>query len=386
MTASFKNSSMVDVRYINLNRRRRNNFGKCWRGTINHIIGAHDLRARLGTFSTPWRAPSNPMYAAPNFQFNSSTLSELLNRRAMQLLEISTSQQKKVMVLWSGGIDSTTVLSSLIKNWTAQDLKNLTVVMSPNSIIENIEFYQKFISNKLDCLHYSKLDITDEILSKNIIIHGDPADCLYGPSTPAYRSLIDSGQHLEPYEKHLDRMAEIIQPASSAPHYVEGFGKWWVNKVTDNLREVNPENVTTVADWWWWTYYNFKWEFSCQRPFTFNRKDFKKGISTENLQSFANTTFYNTPEFQNWSYTNLKNLIGKDLSTHKIEARRYIYDLDKNEMYFKNKTKMAGAPANSVVRGTSDLPLVYDNNWVGYYRWEGSLDEESFYLLETYQG
>ena len=96
---------MVDVRYINLNRRRRNNFGKCWRGTINHIIGAHDLRARLGTFSTPWRAPSNPMYAAPEFRVNSNTLSELLDQRAMQLLEISRSQQKKVMVLWSGGID-----------------------------------------------------------------------------------------------------------------------------------------------------------------------------------------------------------------------------------------------------------------------------------------
>lgn len=386
MITTLKHTSMVDVRYINIDRRRRNNFGKCWRGTINHIVGAHDLRARLGKFTTPWEAPSNPMYAAPMFRSNTDKLSDLLDQRALEILEISKTQNKKVMVLWSGGIDSTTVLASLIKNWPQQDLENLIVVMNSNSILENIEFYQKFISNKLLCLHYPKLDITDDTFSKNIIIHGDPADCLYGPSTVAYRALIESGQHHEPYEKHLNRMAELIQPTVSSPHYVEDFGKWWVNKVTINLREVNPENITTVADWWWWTYFNFKWEFSCQRPLTFNRKDFKKGISTENLQNFANTTFYNTPEFQNWSYTNLKNLVGRDLTTHKIEARQYIRELDKNEMYFKNKTKIPGAPANNVARGTSDLPLCYDKNWVGYYLWEENLDEQSFYLLETYKG
>jgi len=377
---------MADVRYINLNRRRRNIHGLRWKGTVNHIIGAHDLRARQGTFVTPWGAPSNPLYAAPEFRENTSSLSDLLDQRALEILAISKLQGKKVMALWSGGIDSTTVLVSLIKNWPKQDLENLVIVMNTNSIIENIEFYQKFISNKIACMNYTKLDMNNDVLSKNIIIHGDPADCIYGPSTPAYRPLIDSGQHLEPYEKHLDRMAEIIQPSEGASHYIEGFGKWWVEKVTANLKEVNPANVTTVSDWWWWTYYNFKWEFSCQRPFTFSRNDFKIGISKENQKDFANTTFYNTPEFQNWSYTNLKNLVGKDLSTHKIKARRYIYEFDKNELYFKNKTKMSGAPGNSVMRGTSDLPICYDENWTGYYRWEGSLDEESFYLLETYKG
>jgi hypothetical protein len=383
-----KESVMIDARFINGIRARssKNPMGVMWRMSINVLIGVTDLRPRIGNFATPWSAHSNPLYKMPEFRYITDSLKDLLDRRALEIMSTAKKENKRIMILWSGGIDSTTVLSSFIKNCSTQDLELITVVMNTASMIENFEFYRKFISGKISCFHYSKFDVTDELLDSYILLHGDPADCLYGPSIPAYRPLMEEGKHLENYRHHLDRMAEIIQPSPDSYHYVEGMGKWWVDKVTANLEEVSPANIETVADWWWWTYYNFKWEFSCQRPFYFSRRDFKNSISDENLKFFADNVYYGTDQFQNWSYSNLKNLIGRDRSTHKIEAKNYIFELDKNQSYYDNKTKMAGAPGNQDLRLTSYLPLCYDKNWVGYYYWEHDLDNESASLLEDFKG
>lgn len=381
-----RNNVMVDARYVNLNNPRKNIMGRRWRLTSNLIIGVTDLRARKGDFSTPWNAPTNELYRMPEFHYTNDRLSDLLDRRASEILKESRDSGKRVMVLWSGGIDSTAVLASLIKNWPMADLGRIQVVMSTLSMMENFEFYKKFISGKLDCLHYSLLDMTDDLLCQNIVLHGDPADCLFGPSMPAYREFVDSRRHHDPYRKHLKRMAEIIQPPEGSAHYVEGFGDWWVEKVTANLEQVAPPGVDTVAAWWWWTYYNFKWQFSCQRPFFFNRSDFKKPLSDHNLESYARNVYFGTDYFQQWSHSNINRLIESDHTSHKIDARKYILELDHNEIYFNKKTKLAGAPANSEARTSVNLPLCYDKNWVGYYYWEDKLDAESYALLETYKG
>jgi hypothetical protein len=377
---------LVDVKYINQKLPRKNIMGRRWRMINNLVIGVTDLRARVGEFSTPWMAPTNPLYAMPDFQYCPDSLSDLFDRRALELLEESRRTNKTILVFWSGGIDSTAVLSSFLKNWKPQDLERIAVVMSSNSILENFEFYHKFISGKIRCLHYPLLDMTNELLESNIVVHGDPGDCLFGPSMPAYRALVENGQHLEPYRRHLDRIIDSLQPPESSPHYVEGFGKWIVEKFTDNLEQVAPPGVDTVVGWWWWTYYNFKWQFSCQRPFFFNRSDFKAPISDKNLQDYARNVYFGTDYFQNWSHSNLHRLIGNSTSTHKLDARTYIRELDHNEFYFSKKTKTAGAPANSELRTSAYLPLCYDKNWVGHYYWEDHLDANAHIALETYKG
>jgi hypothetical protein len=386
MTIKIEDSIMVDVRNFNIAGNLKNPYGKMWKSTLDSFIGVHDLRARLGTFTTPWNAPSNSFYSAPEFKFINDSLSDLLDRRALEIFSVAKKTNKKIFVLWSGGIDSTAVLASFIKNLSSTDLELLTVVMNTGSMVENFEFYMKFISNKIKCFHYSLLDLNDDFLDKNILVHGDPADCLYGPTTVAYRELIISGEHKESYKKHFKKLIDLCQPGKHLPYSVPNFGNWIVKKITDNIEEVNPDNVTTVSDWWWWTYYNYKWEFSCQRPFIFSQKDVKKGISIENQKTFAENTFYNTEYFQHWSYSNLKNLLKDGMKSHKIEAKRYIFELDKNEFYFENKPKLAGAPPDVITRTSSDNPICFDRNWKGYFRWEDYLNEQVCYRLETFKG
>jgi hypothetical protein len=383
-----RNSQLVDIAYIEYKGSDTNNHANYWKQLTNLTIGTNDLRPRRGTFTTPWNATSNKLYRAPEFKFINDTLSDLHDARAIEINNNAKRMNKRIAIMWSGGIDSTSVLVSFLKNLSTQDLQNVSVILNTFSIFENFDFYSKHISNKLHCLHYSKFDVTDEFLSSHILLHGDPGDCLYGPSMPMYSHFIREGKHLEPWKNHLDTMATRLDPGPQQAMVLPGFGKWYTNKITNNLLEVGvDEYVSTIANWWWWTYYNFKWEFSCQRPLFSSRSNTKLPLSDKNLLEYSQNVFYHTDKFQQWSYSNLKTIIGKDVGEHKKEAKMYIYNFDKNDNYLAVKTKVGALPANYESRVNFRLPLYYDKNWVGYSAVEDDeLRHLSNRLLENYKG
>ena len=170
---------------------------------------------------------------------------------------------------------------------------------------------------------------------------------------------------------------------------MEGFGRWYANKIANNLLEVAPDGVETISDFWWWHYYNFKWEFSIWRH-VFRRKGNgheTEPLSAQSMQRIVDHTFFNTDKFQQWSYSNLRNHIGKDLSTHKMEVKRYIYELDHNDLYLTHKIKMESTPAyNQASILQLRRPMLWDQNWVGYYHDHPQLHSECINLLESYKG
>ena len=130
-----------------LNPSNKKPYAKFWMRTQHLLIGILDLRARLGTFTTPWNIPSNPLYKIPEFKIIKDTLKDLLDTRALEIYNEAKNTNKKIAVMWSGGIDSTAVLTAFLKNIPIVDQNIITVVCDTNSILENIEFYKKFISN-----------------------------------------------------------------------------------------------------------------------------------------------------------------------------------------------------------------------------------------------
>ncbi len=383
----FTESLLVDTKFMSGRDRVINPHGKLWTLLASHLVGTTDLRARSGKWTTPWDAPSDSRFAPPKLEYISDDLASLHDRRALELFAHAKQTNKKIMVLWSGGIDSTAVLSSFIKNIPQNELKDyLAVTLSTVSIFENFGFYSKFISNKLECHSYSSIEVDNEFLRKYILIHGDPGDCLYGPSVGLYMSYIQDGRCRESYKKHIKDFPKLFTLPENSRFHNKDFGDWYVNKITDNLLDVNPDNVESVGDWFWWTYFNFKWEFSIQRPFYFNRKDLGSPLDLDLVDDYIENSFYNTDKFQLWSYSNLKNLIVKDRSTHKLAAKQYIFELDKNQAYFENKIKIAGAPANIAWRMVRYLPMYYDKDWRGHWWYEPGVTEECLEKLNSFQG
>lgn len=373
---------LVDAGTLDWVKKFQNPYGTYWQILPALLLGVSDIRARSGKFTTPWNAPSNPFYSMPKFKFIDDTFSDLLDRRAIEIFSRAKNQNKRVALFWSGGIDSTCVLVSFLKNLSKTDCENFSIICNINSILENYDFYLRFISNKIHCMHYNQLDVNNDLLDKYILIHGDPGDCLFGPSISMYRYFIDRGEHLEPWRNHLNRMAELLDPTPKHGIDAPGFGRWYVDKITRNLEESGQSDyISTIADWWWWTYYNFKWEFSCQRPFFYTKRNFDKGISIDRLEEYSKNVFFNTEKFQQWTYSNLKNHVDKNFTVHKKPAKDYIFEFTKDDVYKKNKIKTDANSGNFDYKINFRFPIVYDQNWVGYRLDRRS--ENSRLLLKT---
>jgi hypothetical protein len=351
-----------------------NRYGKYWANISYFILGLHDVRARMGTFTNPWNATSNPIFAAPKLVHVSDSLSDLMNKRACELLAISSKENRPIAILWSGGIDSTGVVSSFIKNCTNPE--QIHIYCSQKSILENPMFYKNHIVGKFKCHHIRTMDVNEQFIDANILIHGDPGDCLFGPSMPMYSHLIPSGAHQQSWKDHRNDLIQGIEYTKANP----GFAEWYVNKVSDNIEEVNLYNIHTVTDWWWWHYFNLKWEFSMMRPFFETRRNLRSTISKKHIQSYADTSFFNTAEFQSWSYSNLHRLC-IDQKQHKADLKQYIYELDKNEFYKSNKAKTM-----SLSGIVGNRPLLMDKDFYSYMPQDTEMVETMRSLLEDYKG
>lgn len=366
----------------------KNRNGQLWIKFAHLVVGAKDLRARFGTLTTPWQAPYDKNYTPPELKFVPYRLADLFDQRAIQVHDMAKAAGKKIALMWSGGIDSTAVLVSFLKNLPQADHENLVILLNTDSIIENFDFYQRFISNKLECIQLMDFDITNETLEKYMLLHGDPGDCVFGPTLPAFRHLVDDNRHNLPFKDNQHLIASFFDRDQS-PNADPDFGKWYVNRVTQNLLEVAPENVTTITDWWWWHYFNLKWSTAVVRPFMHLRRDHKKAIDPKHHVDFARYTFFNTDEFQQWSYSNLKmhfQAVHQGRAGTKLEAKKYIYEFDKNKDYAEQKIKVASKSPDFEKRIVYSSPLYYDHNWVGYHTWEPGVSEAATELLENFKG
>lgn len=366
----------------------KNIYGNYWVCLSKVLIGTVDLRARMGTFTNPYNTMSNPLYAIPVLKVIDDKLTDLFDARAVEIFNHAKTQNKKICIMWSGGIDSTSILVSFLKNLSPSDYEILTVILTSTSILENFNFYSKFISQKLRCLHYFNIEMTDNFLDENIIIHGDPGDCLFGPNMNMYRSFIADGNHKMKWKDNVRAMKEELNKIADTVIPYKNFGDWYVDKIIDNLIDSKQDNyISSISDWWWWAYFNFRWEFSCQRPF-FYLRNFSSvyPISQHNINEFAKNTFFNTEKFQLWSYSNLKLLVDQDVKNHKKEIKEYIFCFDQEESFQKNKDKVGTFTPISYIRSRMNTPFYYDKNWIGYNFDYKNLRNIAEMLIEKYKG
>jgi hypothetical protein len=371
-----------------------NKFGRYWNTTRYTVPAVTDLKARVGKFTTPWATPLDPLFTLPELKVIPDSLGDIMDERAIELNEIAKATNRKIMIMWSGGIDSTGVLVSFLKNLSKQDLENVHVVLSADSVCENPSFYEKYIHNKLTCVPYLKYYLDNHTLDTCINLNGDPADALFGPSYSMYKSYVPDGGHLKPFRFNTKLISEPIEKYGeyyNKKFSTQGIGTWYVQKISKNIFDAQPDGVESIADWWWWHYINFKWEFSIWRSLL-RRKTGPSDcepISRNRLEFFVKNTFYNTDRFQQWSYSNLKaHIINNDITTHKRQIKEYIVEFDGNRSYQEQKTKVTSVPIyDHSLYYQVRKPFLIGEDWVGYYDNEHpGLVEECRVRLETYRG
>ena len=274
-------------------------------------FGLHSPRFRIG-FDNKLDLIENPLTDIPtNF---TSTFEELTNRRAVELWDIG----KPIRLWWSGGIDSTCALVSLLK--TKRLDTSLTVYLSKASVQENPRFYDLLVNKKVNLQWHSHEDYiydNDQLWNgQTINVNGGGGDELF--------LAISSHTSIEEFFKIKDHD--------------------WINimkdpdmlKTTEKYIDMSPYKPKTCWELLWWFTRSIDDLLS-----RYLSPRFLKDPSVYHLEY----PFFYTDYFEKWALSNPYDGHNGDYRTYKWPMKKYIYDYDKNEEYLNTKQKESSFPS-----------------------------------------
>ncbi len=301
------------------------------------------LQSRVNDISTPWPlAPS--ISKMPQANLCNTTFSDAFDSIAVSLLKKAEEENKTIYVSWSGGIDSTSVLVALLKHANSRVMKNIVVLHNKNSINENAYFYEKFILPNVSTASIVDFTATPENYKDILLLDGEAGNQVMG-GDQILELLIDKKFDL------IDSRFTDVSPTSI------GFGNESAFNLVVESTKFAPCEITTVFDLLWWTNFNFKWNDVLLRKVP----AYTEMLSAEQTKEFYYNSvyrFYEQPEVQCWSINSLNQRRIDCRVLTKRAAKDYIYDFDKNDLYFSNMREKY-----SVTKTHRDPVFAIDDNW-----------------------
>lgn len=303
---------------------------------INKLIGFNvGLVDRASGIDMPFNLKIYPGFEMPslkNVTFN-LTYEDCCNEQAQHIIAKSKLLNKPITVLYSGGIDSTLVLISLMKNLDPSEYRDrITVALSIDSMIENPNFYHKHIRNQFNII--SSDNIGSLLNGKSIVVGGEHNDQLFGSDIigSIYRETDFSDIH-KPYTR------EFITSWFVKKGLTVKAANVWFDLLDYQIKTKAECNVTTNYQFFWWYNFCFKWQNVFFRILTVIDKN-KRDIITQEFINDNFLHFYSSKSFQLWSMTNSDKKMLENWNSYKIESKKVIFDFNKDEDYFINKVKI----------------------------------------------
>lgn len=308
---------------------------------------------RNGNWSLPWDQRVPLGFEMPKYDpLFKKDFSEITDQRAIDIKNLINQYDNKFAIMYSGGIDSTLVVCSLIKNLNKTELKNISICTSTHAIIENPRFFSIYIKDKFEILDSSKLKYDDLIEKGYRPITADEGDCIFGTlfGIDFYRnydfliSKVSSNirhklQHIKnpiSSDTHYSNYKDLLIEYFSLPHN-RNFGKRYYEKIDENIKSSGVP-VTSLHDFFWWLIFNLKYVNCGIRGAVF----YNDRLNCRSVIYDHIINWFTTVDYQQWSMVNNNNgkKIQDTVSSYKIESKKYIFEFDQNEWYFKYKIKL----------------------------------------------
>jgi len=248
---------------------------------------------------------SKPLESNPSFN---ETFDHLCDKRAIELLN----SNKVINVFWSGGLDSTTVLISLIMNSTSKD--QIHIITNYNSIIESGYFYDTFLKSYNITFDLSGIK---KIFNENeLYITGANGNQLFSTGSMNISSLVKDIEDLKkPYREVVSNLKlEMFEPT---------------------LKK-SPKPIISYEDFLWFEGFSFRWEHP-RWPLLI------KYLRPKNIKNYIDLFFgfFYNKDFEQWTINNNEQQhdINNFLCTTKLPMRKYIFKKlgQRSEDYIKNK-------------------------------------------------
>ncbi len=300
----------------------------------------------------------------PAFSGDFGTICE---QRARQLLDHAARTGQKLTVLYSGGIDSTLILVSLLKVGTPNELKErVLVLLNEVSIHENPRFYYEHIIKKFNCASSYGFR---EFLGKpgHMVITGEGNDQLFGSAV--LRDFVHHwGEDVINSRGTDGLMIDLIdfkvKNKQHSARLVDIFNQSFYNA---------PIELPTVFHKFWWLNFTLKWQSVYMRLLAYTLPKYRNNIKLEHNYS----TFFHIPDLQLWVMKNSDQLIGDTWLTYKQECKDIIYAYNKDQEYRDRKAKWGSlfrVVSNKKLAWAFDSNLQYYDDCYPEWIWEEDND------------
>lgn len=291
------------------------------------------------------------LFPLPIFRVFEKKYEDICNDRAREILKTAEIENLPIHVLYSGGIDSTLVLISLLKNSTEEQKKNITVLLSQESISENPNFYKDHIQGKLKVAPSANFPY---VLGNDVLfVTGEHNDQIFGSDVIGKLMKVYGDDVIkEPYSRNL-----FINFFNSLENNPE-VNIFYVN-LFEKLCAKAPIKIETNFHFLWWINFSLKWQSVFIRVLSYVSERNVSKI-TKKYTQLNYLTFYGTEEFQLWSMNNLDKRIKKEWSSYKWVCKDIIYAYTKDEDYRDNKTKVGSL--SRIMVGSGSFSFI-DNNF-----------------------
>jgi hypothetical protein len=237
---------------------------------------------------------------------------------------------KPWVIQWSGGIDSTVIMTSILRNIPPGDFKNIRVWCNNSSIYENPKFFLEHIKPNFEIISdYETL----AMLQDDFIFAGESGYVLgiEKHKIHAERSGFDDlGQDLL-WADNRDQLVAYCDTVGWPSTSKHDFSNWLYNAMEENIRSTGLP-INTVSEWWWWLLFNHHCSSNLMQHIDHYCL---KETHHKFLENFV--PWFHSDLYQRWGIHNLDKITKMQ---NKDIAKQYIHTVFKNEIYLNFKTKV----------------------------------------------
>ena len=280
---------------------------------------------------------------------------DLLDEHATSVIhQYDGDASKPIVVLWSGGVDSTTVICALLKNGA----KNVKVLCSKDSIEEYPWFFENVVK-KLPYVVSKKVADDMRTIPASAIVTGWCADQLFGSNVHLRNLSTYNCSVQEGFLWHWKYMHPEGILAQSALDTVDAR----INELGAKL----GVKIEQFCEFAWLVNFAIKWNLvrDVLKFDLFGSVNQGKGIAFFDYQPFCNLSI---GRFDGLRERN----VNKEVKYYKRVFKEYIYDYTKDANYLQKKGKENSWGRNVKPPVRDKLLVITDEGWKVYRSTNGS--------------
>lgn len=202
------------------------------------------------------------------------------------LFRASVTNDRKLCILYSGGVDSVLIMAAIEHTLTETYRKRIVVAMNPWSINENPSFYNRIIRGRYEMINSTQ--INKLFNNRYLLVTGNQPGMLFGNDP-----LIDT---IKGTFKLSDTTS--IEQANEVFKQNEMFRSNGIDSLFVKLASICPIKLNNLRDYCWWVAFCIRWQGTSQ--LVWKSQTAYQSISRKDYQEEL-VNFFATPLMQQWA-------------------------------------------------------------------------------------